>query len=125
MDIFAIIFFASGTALILMLLLKRFQMRTGYAFLFPGFRNNIEVRVQKRAVALRHRFRYFNSRSFYLLMVFCLTEIRRGLIKVENKLGGRSSQLLNGIRGRKNIENRGTASRFLNDISHHKETFRE
>ena len=118
------LFIASGTALILIVLLKTLQMRLGFLLFWPDLRQSTEKSLARKVNMIEHFFNAFSTKNFYIILHYFLTVIRKEFAKIQGWLDQKSARLVRLITGKQHLGMQGKASHFLYDIRSFKDKFR-
>lgn len=117
MTISLTLFIGAGIALVAIICFKAFQERMDVLLFWPDSRNVCEKFLQKKHESLRLFAMRFGRKNFYIVTHFILLRTRRVVVWIQAKLDKKLHRLIRLIRGRREIEMRGPASRFLHDIT--------
>ncbi len=125
MSLWLISFIASGSALVLLVLVKMIQNYFEIMLFWPEARQRIEKRVRRRTLKINKNIQEVSSKSVYIFLHFFISKTKGVLIVLHGWLDRKSHRLVSLIRGKQRIDARGKASYFLNDVASFRERFRK
>ncbi len=117
-------FIASGSLLVLFMILKMVQERFSILLFWPEARERMEIVFIERKKKIDVYLNQFSIKNFYIILHFFIIKMKSVLVRLHGWLDRRSYRLLNLIRGKQRIETRGRASYFLHDVTSFRDKFR-
>ena len=116
-----IVFIVSGALIVTMIALKAFQERSGLLLFWPRLRSRIEIRLQDKKRRTEKYLSTFGRKQVYVALHALLTELRRFVSYLQDKIDRRIHKLVDLIKGRRPTNTKGSSSSYLDDIHPYKD----